>query len=127
MDTAFANKLADRFEAFIVKTGGVSFVELTRQVKEGEPSLKGDHAVTVDMPKGGYIVLWAGVSEEFVAAVKTMMARKNVEAKPTQIMVYVADGAVPNYPVIKRMPKGPVSKPKWLPVVFNPTGGRPKK
>lgn len=119
-----AERLSLEFEKHVIKVGGgVSFVELERIAG---PNHKGHHAVTKDMPKGGFVVFWEGVSEDFVQAIILMLARKVVYVWPTQLLVYLVDGKVINRPTLTRLPSRALKEPKWVPMCFNLESKRKK-
>lgn len=91
----------------------VSFVEL--QNKLGDKS-RGDF--WIEMPEGSNVFLWMGVSEEFSAALREL--KDVIVPASCSVLVYIADGALPNIPVVKRFPKKGASLKgeRWLPVVF---------
>lgn len=63
------------------------------------------------------IVLWVGLSEALMNAFETL--RHQIEPYPTNLLVYLHDGAALKLPVAKRVTKKGYKEPHWLPVVFN--------
>ncbi len=108
-------------EAFICKRRSVSFVDLEKFVEAelGVP-VKGDREIVFEEAN---VVLWAGVNAEFCNLIHRMKEGDQVEATPTELLVYLVDGKCLTYPLAKRPPKAGYKEPHWLPVVFNPKKG----
>ncbi len=90
------------------KGGGVSFVELCRDI----PGFEGNLVLCL----GGdpNLALWLHVSSEASAAISRLASGNFIRVKPTVPLVYWIDGAVPNLPVAKSVRKH--KRPHWLPV-----------
>lgn len=98
----------------IVKTvrdigGGVSFVEIVNAIGE---EANGD--LQIGWPDLN-VQLWFGVSDDFIDAFN--LAKQHIYPHPSEFMVYMMDGAVPNMPIAKQLKKR-YKEPHWLPVVF---------
>ncbi len=113
-----ADCAAEAMESYIVESGGgVSMVELERVAGE-EIDTSGDLAWVV--PNDSNLVLWAGMSEDFVAAIDALRERGNVEAGGANPLIYIIDGKSLNYPLARRPPASGYAVEHWLPVLFNP-------
>jgi hypothetical protein len=108
-------EVVDQALALICDKGGVSFVELRRLL--GEDRARGDLAV--EFPGMPNVVLWAGMSQDFVDLVDAITKSGRAVITPTTVLVYLADGVTPNFPLAKRLPRGGYKQPHWTPVTFN--------
>lgn len=101
--------LADKFYQYIKRSGDASFAELSRIA--GEEG-RGDLAWEI-VPN---VMLWSGMSQLMIDALRFL--RERVEPVPAHCLVYFCDGAVPQLPIAKRLPKAGYKTQHWLPVVF---------
>jgi hypothetical protein len=94
----------------------VSFIELQRFAEDtlGIPS-SGDYALEA----APNLILWAGVSNDFVDLVNAIKATKSVDLNPTSLLVYMVDGGLLNMPIAKRPPRNGYKEPHWAPVVLH--------
>lgn len=96
---------------------GVSFVEIVAAVDAAGIDTDGEHALChTDDPN---IVLWAGVSEQVIDAVSTLLRRNLVHMTATQPLTYLIDGQFPTFPIAQKPPRAGYKEPHWLPVVLN--------
>jgi hypothetical protein len=93
----------------------VSFAELSRRID----GFKGD----LEWMNSYGWVLWAGISQEAVDAINSLMKADEIHMQPTTPLVYLCDGVMLKLPVAKRAVK--YKNPHWCPIVFNP--GPPKQ
>ena len=93
----------------LVKRGSVSFVELSKI-----DGFKGNLSMELDDKN---IILWDGISKEFLHSLEELMKEKRIYLKSTTILVYMADGAMLRLPIANSLRK--YKNPRWLPVVFN--------
>lgn len=101
--------MAAQIVDYVRRYGGVSFVELEREI----PGFKGDNALF--FPSYPNVILWPWVSPEGTAALE--IAVKEIEPRPTSLLVYMADGKVPDMEMAKKL-KGYKTE-RWLPVTFS--------
>lgn len=94
--------------------GGVSFAELSRFEGFGGK-------IRIEAREN--MVIWANMSQEAVDALNELRAEAKVHFYPTQILVYMADGAALDLPLAKS--NRDYKKPHWLPCVVN-LGPHPK-
>lgn len=88
----------------------VTFVELQRQF-EPYCETRGD----VALEAGPNLILWAGLSPGFAAALESLLARRLLFAHPASLLTYFIDGGFLSLPVAKRPPPGGYKKPRWAP------------
>lgn len=101
--------MAQQIVDYIRKYGGVSFVELERKIE----GFKGDLAL--HLPSYPNLILWPWISPEATDALNSIMGI--VEAKPCSLLVYMADGKIPDMQIAKGARD--YKSERWLPVVFN--------
>lgn len=77
------------------------------------------------LPGHENIILWAGMSQPFFDAIAQALSTHLIETRPTQVMVYMADGGMLNMPVAKSLRQ--YKEPHWLPVAFNTYVDEPAK
>jgi hypothetical protein len=106
--------VADAVVKFVGCQGGVSFVELASFLEGIGFPVRGDRELHIASMN---VVLWSGISPEFVELVDQTTGR--LEVKPTSVLVYLLDGGMLSYPVAKQPPPGGYRRTRWLPVVFN--------
>lgn len=91
----------------------VSFTELERVLDERSVPTKGNQAIFIGTEN---VILWAGMSPEFVEAVLGLRGR--AEPEPCDMLVYLIDGRLLSLPLAKRIPKHGYKEPHWVPAVF---------
>jgi len=102
--------MKDQIYEFI-KRGNVSLAELTKRI----PGFKGD--MQWRLAKNENIIIWQGMSNEAIDAIESLLDEKKISIKPCHFLVYMCDGVVPNFPIVKRNYK--YKTPHWLPVALN--------
>jgi hypothetical protein len=105
---------AQAVEEYILEIGSVSFVEIERVLVGRGVDVRGEHAMVIDSHN---LVMWAAMSEHFMAIMDALQRRKRIEPKPTSILVYLADGALLKFPVAQRARR--YKEPHWAPLVWN--------
>jgi len=98
---------------WIRQTDYVSFVELENWLAEHGMDVKGEYGLEA----GPNVFLWTGMSQEFVHFAIKLRTRVDL-APVSTILVYAADGGMPNLPVAKRPPRAGYRQPHWLPVTM---------
>ena len=101
--------MAQQIVDYVRHYGGVSFVELERKI----PGFKGDKALF--FPSYPNVILWPWVSPEATEALQ--LAVKEIEPRPCHLLVYMADGKVPDMKIAKRL--ADYKTQRWLPVTFS--------
>lgn len=101
--------MAKQIVDYVRKYGGVSFAELEREIE----GFKGNLALF--FPNCPNLILWPWVSLEAVGALNSIT--EIVEVKPCSLMVYMADGKIPDMQIAKRV--SAYKTERWLPVTFS--------
>lgn len=68
-------------------------------------------------PQNPSIMLWWGMSEKLVRTITQLLADDVIHIHPATELTYLADGAVPSYPIAKSLRE--YKKPRWYPVCFH--------
>lgn len=92
-----------------ISKGGVSFVELMREV----PGFRGDNR----MINAKNMVYWDGISDEAAQTLLDLQNENIIEKTPCHPVIYVCDGGGMNLPLVKR--DRTYKKPHWLPVTYS--------
>lgn len=95
--------------------GGTSFVEVNRALEKAGMHVRGDYAIDL----GQNVIAWAGVSEEYVNAVRAALDTGQIHMAPTIPLVYIIDGQTLSLPIAKTPPRGGYKRPHWAPVALN--------
>lgn len=103
--------LKQRILDYVRATDHVSFAELGNHF---EGFTGGDHALC----KAHNIILWAGMTEEAVQAMMSLLTEKLITPHPSSQLVYLIDGRSLTLPIVKRVRK--YKNPHWLPVTLRP-------
>jgi hypothetical protein len=90
---------------------GTTFVELEQVLGE---SMRGPRALFAG-PAEHNIVLWDGVSQEFIDTILALRESGELVVRPTHYLTYVVDGNLLQLPLAKR---AKYKAPHWLPVAF---------
>lgn len=104
--------IEDRMYDFIdQRGGGVSFVEIVEEFG------KGDQEISYTGCKN--VIIWYGVTEKTARGLMGLMKDRRIVLIPTNAMLYVIDGMLPNIPIAKRVPKNGYKTPHWVPMVIS--------
>lgn len=106
----------------IVKRDHVTFVEIERTLQSLIPT-KG--RIALEIGSHPNLILWSGMSQDWADVMKEVQATGLVTIEPASLLVYMIDGAVPDMPVAKRLPKGGYATEHWAPVCFRPKAKTP--
>jgi hypothetical protein len=90
---------------------GTTFVELERVLGE---SMCGPRALFAG-PAEHNVVLWDGVSQEFIDTMLALRDGGELVARPTHYLTYLCDGNLLQLPLARR---AKYKTPHWLPVAF---------
>ena len=102
---SIANEIYD----FIDGMGhGVSFVEIVERFGSGEQS--------IHHPKWRNVVIWYDMPEQSVTGIMELLEDERIVLVPTNPMLYVIDGKIPNLPIVRRHPKNGYKEIHWLPM-----------
>jgi hypothetical protein len=117
LDEAKCQRIEARLRKCISeKRSGISFVELRDAAAE---DVRGDFALgKADLN----IYWWLGMSAEFATAFSRIDKSGMIELRPTQLLVYLIDGATLSLPLAKQLRK--YKEPHWLPVSIRLKGER---
>jgi len=105
--------MKDQILQFIKKRDHVSFIELCKNIPGFEGNLQ-------FVNKGlDNVILWDGVSDEGVNALKHLLSESKIFVKVVEPMVYLHDGLVSlnSYPIATVAKSHKVLH--WLPIVFS--------
>lgn len=109
MSESTLSPMAQQILDYIQRYGGVSFVELERKIE----GFKGD--MVLHFPDYPNVMLWPWVSPEATEALNSIT--KMIDIKPCSILVYMADGKIPDMKIAKRLMDYKTTR--WLPIVFS--------
>lgn len=98
---------------------GVSFVEIESVLREAGLDTDGDNAIDV----GKNIVVWAGMSQEFVDVMVLVHKSRKTEMDGTSTVLYIVDGKFLTLPVAQRPPKSGYKELHWAPAILKWIGG----
>jgi len=107
------NNLSKQIIKYIDENDYVTFIELQNYMQEFAET-KGDWS----LEKGKNLILWAGMSEEFVNCLTSLIDNEIFLYYPAPIFIYLVDGGMLNFPVAKNVKA--YKKPHWLPVYLRP-------
>ena len=93
-----------------ISRGGVSFVELSREV----PGFRGD--CQIRLPEKNW-VLWSDISQEAAGILKELLDDNLIVQKPCDRLLYICDGGWLPLPLVKG--NRSYKRPHWLPVVYS--------
>jgi hypothetical protein len=99
------------------KEGSASFASVQLDCQSAGLDFRGDMAIT--WPEEGYdnLILWSGVSNDFINAFNRVISKHSLTLRGTDYLVYLADGCVcSGLPLAKGKKK--YKTPHFLPTVF---------
>lgn len=102
---------------YILDRDWVSFVELRDFLARAGVPVAGDHEMHIADTN---IVLWAGMSPEYVEVVESLRSSGRVILDAGSPLAYLVDGGALRLPIAKRPPKAGYREPHWAPVFFRP-------
>ena len=110
-----------RIDFVTKKKGHVSFAELHQNIE----GFKGDLTMQVESDTASNIVIWTGMSQEAILAVKSLMDDKLICYDSCAPFIYMVDGIIPDYPIATR--EMHYKNPRWAPVVINLFEGKAQR
>lgn len=108
--------VVDGLVEFIGARDHVSWVELVQQMERLGVDTEGDG--TVELTDCPNLCLWLGLSDRAIEIVASGYFRARVELHPSDSLVYLMDGGIPNLPIAKKPPKNGYSTLHWAPTVM---------
>lgn len=106
--------MKEKIFEYIKSHPGTSFAELSHSIE----GFKGDRMLTrAETPN---VIYWSGLSSGACDAIGELIREGRVELDPADILTYMMDGEVLQYPIYKRVGYN-YKTPHWLPVVLNLT------
>lgn len=94
-----------------IKLGGTTFVTL-----EKIEGFKGDGKIDINLSGFKNLILWTQVCAEAELAIQELIAEKEIQMNPIDVVAYEAEGLCLDLPVAKKYHD--YSKPHWVPVYF---------
>jgi hypothetical protein len=112
-----AGEYAEAVERLVKQRDCVSMIEVENLLEPYLP-IRGYVAWVLDDPN---LILWLGMSEEFMAVLKELNTRKRVFPHPASLLIYMIDGGrIPTLPIAKKPPKGGYKTEHWIPICLRP-------
>lgn len=109
---------ADQLLAYVRAHPGCSFAEIAWAIK-GFQAARGEGGYVVELrPNMG---IWFGLTKEWCEAVLLLTEQRRIQFRPTSLLVYVAGGWVPQYPIAKQLRD--YKTMRWVPVVVTTGDG----
>jgi len=96
------------------KNHDLSFAALEHRT--GQARTDGDSAWTYSMGSRPNHILWQSRNQGIIEAVVELVRDKKIKMTSCGYMIYLIDGMMLNYPLVKRLQKTDYKKPHWLPV-----------
>jgi hypothetical protein len=109
--------LKDRVYTHIYDLDHVSFAGLCSEFPE---IVQRDDGFAIMFSASQNIVIWPGLTEEFIEVYKSLRDSKRIVAIPCGFIIYMIDGAFPTTMPVAKSLKRTYKKPHWVPVVLRP-------
>jgi hypothetical protein len=106
----------DAIVDYVTRYDYVTFIEIARQLEKRGVETKGHQALC--LPDDPNMILWAGMSADFVAVYHVLHESKRIYPHPAQYLTYLIDGGTLRMPIAQRAPKAGYREPHWVPVCF---------
>ena len=103
--------------ALIHQRDYVTFVEI-RDVLQPLIPVAGE--IALELPALPNVLLWFDMSPEWCDVMREVQASGQVYPVSASVWAYAIDGAIWQWPIAKRPPKGGYKTPHWAPVCFRP-------
>jgi hypothetical protein len=84
------------------------------------PFMETKGPMAAEIPAISNLILWMGMSEAWIETLNALFTAGLIWRQPCAILNYLVDGAMLQFPVAKRRPKGGYATPHWAPVCFRP-------
>lgn len=97
------------------KKGCVSFAEIENMFDNYDIEYNGDNVVGPSKHKTIYY--WMNMSDIFATAIIELREENKIKFKPCDIIVYLADGKILKYPIVRTLRQ--YEEPHWLPIIIN--------
>lgn len=104
--------IANHIRGYVKARGPCTFIEI---IDAYDGDLTGEHTIHA----APNIILWEGVSKNFVIALNICRADWSVKVSPCSEMLYLLDGLMLDYDIVRQLPKTEYKKPRWLPVLIS--------
>jgi hypothetical protein len=99
---------------------GMSFIEVERVFQGHGFEYEGDRGIF--LPGYPNIIVWANWNKKATGIITEMLNAKRLKMNPASELVYIIDGAIPAFPLAKRLIR--YKEPHWLPMVLNIGGSK---
>ncbi len=97
----------------------VSFAELSRMIPGFQEEMAQGITKVFCLSETPQLIIWINLSDEALEALDELRKSQKVFLNPCSPLVYMADGVILNFPVLKRMPRKDVKKDYWVPYVLD--------
>lgn len=99
---------------YINKNDAVSYAELQWLFEQNGYEYRGDVMTCSDQNE--HVVFWSGWNEDTFDMIGELIQEGLIHREPTDTLTYLIDGAMMNFPVVKRYTG--YKTDHWLPTVF---------
>lgn len=110
-DPAVQARIKTELLALVHRYDHVTFAEVSMHID----GTRGNFALY--LPNNDSVMIWSGLSAEAIGATDELIREKLIHFRPTDLLVYLADGELLRLPVAKTVRK--YAKPHWLPMVIS--------
>jgi hypothetical protein len=108
-------KYVEAIIGYIKNTKGVTYAEIKDMLS---PYIDTDGEWAIELPGYHNIIMWGGMSKEFIDIMGAVQKTGQIECAPTSPLTYIADGRMMRMPLAKQLRQ--YKELHWLPVVLNP-------
>lgn len=112
-------QLADDIVNIVKSRPGASFAEFQRILQDQGYETEGSWSIEI-RPN---MILWPNLSKELEEAIRECKEEKRIHwhllGDTEALLIHLADGRMPNFPIAKRAPKNGYKDPHWVPIVWH--------
>lgn len=111
------DKIKQAIYSYCKKNPGMTYREIEDIFTAHGFSWEGDYLSTAE--EDGNVIFWSGWNIAAYDIISEMVRSGNLIREPCDLLLYLTDGKMLTFPIVRKYPKGGYKRPHWLPCAFD--------
>ena len=111
------NKIKQAIYNYCKKNPGMTYREIEDIFTANGYHWEGDGLSVSE--EDGNVIFWEGWNKSAFDIISEMVRSGNLTRNPCSPLIYLIDGKMLTFPIVRKYPKGGYKNPHWLPCAFD--------
>lgn len=110
-------KIKQAIYSYCKENSGVTYREIEQIFTANGYRWKGNYSYRSEADEN--VIFWTGWSKAAFDLIGDMIRSGNLIRNPCDPLLYLIDGKMLTFPIVRKYPKGGYKRPHWLPCAFD--------